>query len=75
MKSVVEFNNDKSLILLGAGASYGHREKPGPDTPPLMKDFLVEAVNNGILNYKDFPQLASIINGLGRNSSAPRVWG
>lgn len=48
----------KTLFLLGAGASYGHRESPGADTPPLMRDFLPEAAVSGDLNDVDFPQLA-----------------
>jgi len=59
--TTMESNKSKTLFLLGAGASYGHREEPGPDTPPLAKDFLVEACRQGVLNSKDFPQLASQI--------------
>jgi len=58
--------NDKILFLLGAGASYGHREcPPASDTPPLMKDFLAEAASDGNLNENDFPQLTSIIKLVG----------
>lgn len=65
----MDLDGHRILLLLGAGASYGHREAPGPDTPPLMKDFLVEAADSGVLNDKDFKQLTAIINSVALSSS------
>lgn len=58
--------NDKTLFILGAGASYGHASNNAP-SPPIMKNFLSKSVEEKYLDENIFPALTKYIKDQGNN--------